>query len=365
MKTKNNRKWSHGLKYVVITLAVLMSGCATSKPLEITQAASETPIPTQTQIPTQTNTPTPTYTLTPSASPTITSTPIHATSVINFHRADEEIPYHWYSYVSSGLSKTEPVYILVTGIRAELSDDYDGTVNIAKGEIQDRRFLAQREGYILLVPHIPRPATNHIYVPAFAREVFLKSTNELFQRPDLKITLMIDQLTAELRQDGYDVQDKVFLEGFSIGGMFAQRYAILHPERVQAISAGAPGGALTLPESSFDGTEINWPAGLGDFEILTGYSFNAEAYSQIPQFIYVGENDMNTTLAWAGELWQASQIDFIESNFGNTPAEIVENQCTYLQGIGYNITYKIYPNVEHRQIDEAWDDLLLFFEAHK
>ncbi len=77
------------------------------------------------------------------------------------------------------------------------------------------------------------------------------------------------------------------LEGFSLGGMFAQRYALLRPERVQAVSAGHCGGTLILPQSTYNETVMNWPVGVSKFESLVGQPFNEEVYKQIPQYIYV------------------------------------------------------------------------------
>ena len=105
------------------------------------------------------------------------------------------------------------------------------------------------------------------------------------QRPDLKVNLMIDELIRMLRADGYNVDDKVFIHDFSAGAMFAQRYCLLHPERVHAIAAGSCDGSLTVPGSNYNGTDMDWAVGINDFQSLLGYSFNMSDYQQVPQFI--------------------------------------------------------------------------------
>ena len=231
-----------------------------------------------------------------------------------------------------------------------------------------RMSLADEHKYVLLVPVIPRPATNHVYAVAFDWKVFLDSTDPFCQKPDVKVNLMIDKLTSDLRSDGYDVHDKVFVDGFSAGAMFAQRYTLLHPERVQAIAAGQCGGAMTLPESSYNGTQMDWPVGVNDFLSLVGCEFDQNAYRQVPQFIYIGDQDTNNSTLWGtGELWRTqSQIDFLNNTFGDTDPVRLENQVNYLNSIGYdNITFTEYVGVGHQFTSEMINDFLAFFSAHR
>ena len=343
-----------------------------------TSALPTATVPSQTARPTET--PTPTNTPTPTTTPTITPTPIHPSGRVIFHEANDTIPYHWFTYVPTSISKDEPAYILLTGIRAGF-DTYDALTEIAGGEIQWRTQIAEENRYILLVPHIPRRRTPHIYAAAFDRQVFLHSTDAFYQRPDIKVNLMIDTLISQLRTDGYDVQEQVFLEGFSVGGMFAQRYALLHPERVKAIAAGHCGGVITLPESHYNGTPIIWPIGINDFAPLVGDEFRRDTYEEVPQFIYIGEQDLGPTnsteivlggsnstlwdMGWDSETAR-SWIVFLDNAFGATHPVKLENQARYLLTLGYgNITFTVYPGVGHQQTEQMMDDTMMFFDAQR
>lgn len=278
----------------------------------------------------------------------------------------DRIPYHWYVYIPRSLNKSEKAYILMTGIRAEASDDYDGLASVALGELERKTSIAENQKFIILVPHIPRLPSNPIYVAAFARSVFDETVDELLQRPDLKINAMLDQLMQGLELDGYNVHNKIFIEGHSIGGMFGNRYALLHPERVQAVASGAPGGALTLPESVYQGMGMVWPMGIVDFYELTGTGFDMDTYCQIPHFFYIGAEDQNTTMRGLGELWETqSQIDLIKSRFGETPAKILKNQSEYLANLGCNVMYKSYSGVGHAITNEMVNDYINFFNNSK
>ena len=174
----------------------------------------------------------------------------------------------------------------------------------------------------------------------------------------------------DLRNSGYNVQDKVYIDGFSAGAMFTQRYALLHPERIQALAAGQCGGAMTLPESIYDSIPMNWPVGVNDFKSLVGYKFDQEAYRQVPQYIYIGDQDNNTTLFWVSdynEVWRSpGQIYFLKSTFGDTDPIRLQNQVSYLNNLGYiNITFELYPGIGHQLTGDMLNDVFAFFYAHK
>lgn len=152
--------------------------------------------------------------------------------------------------------------------------------------------------------------------------------------------------------------------------MFAQRYALFQPESVRAIAAGQCGGAMTLPESIYTNgavTQMEWPVGVSDFSALVGKDFDEETYREVSQFIYIGdEDDTNSTLWGTGELWRTqAQIDFLNSEFGDTDPVRIENQAAYMAGLGYDVTFKMYPGVGHQVTNSMIDDTFDFFQSVK
>jgi pimeloyl-ACP methyl ester carboxylesterase len=283
--------------------------------------------------------------------------------VITMHEANSTIVYDWFTYVPTNLSKSEPAYILIdTSHKTSFDYSYD-EATYARQHAEWRKSLAEQHKYVLLVPAIPR--TPEYYTVAFQKECFLDSAELFYQRPNEKVNLMIDECIRTLEQDGYNVQEKVFVWGFSAGGMWANRYSLLHPERVRAFAAGQAGGALTLPESRYNATPMDWPIGVNDFLFLVGSSFNQNAYKEVPQFIYIGDQDTNTTLWGPGELWTQSQIDFIKATFGDTPPAILENQCDYLRALGYDITFRLYSGVGHEITSDMDNDVFEFFAQYR
>lgn len=287
--------------------------------------------------------------------------------VLTFHQADEAIAYNWFTYVPATINKSEVSYIWVSGLHGNLvTDDYSLITEESRNQAQWRMPLADQHHYILLVPVIPRP--DYVYVVAFAWKVFLNTTDPFFQRPDQKVNMMIDRFTDDLRHAGYNVHDRVFIDGFSAGAMFAQRYALLHPERIQALAAGQCGGAMTLPQDQYETTQMEWPVGTSDFSSLIGYTFDRDTYRQVPQYIYIGDQDTTNSTLWGpGELWRTqSQIDFLNTTFGNTDPVRLENQVAYLNNMGYNnIIFHKYPGIGHQFTSGMINDTFAFFNAHR
>jgi poly(3-hydroxybutyrate) depolymerase len=76
-----------------------------------------------------------------------------------------------------------------------------------------------------------------------------------------------------------------FLHGFSGGGQFAQRFALLHPGRLRAVSIGAP-GQITLPRP-----DVGWWRGVADVEQRFGIVFDPAAFVRVPVQVVVGALD--------------------------------------------------------------------------
>lgn len=105
-------------------------------------------------------------------------------------------------------------------------------------------------------------------------------------RYDEILLSMVAEVTTKYRLKN----DKFLMFGFSGGGHFTHRFFYLHPQRLQAISIGAP-GMVTLLDNGYDfwvGTK-NWSS-------VFGQEINYEALKQVKIQMLVGELDT--------ELWE-------------------------------------------------------------
>ena len=191
---------------------------------------------------------------------------------------------------------TSPTFLLVepnnTGTG---SDDFDVHVkaaeDLSRSAIGNRLFSALNVP--LLVPVFPRPRMDwHIYTHALDRDTLGVNDGPL-RRLDLQLLAMIDDARARLNGIGLKTRQKVLLTGFSASGTFANRFTVLHPNRIQAVTTGGVNGSLMLPTEAIDAVGLPYPLGVADLEELAGAPFDIDAWRKVPQFIYMGADDQN------------------------------------------------------------------------
>ncbi|OCT52260.1 poly(aspartic acid) hydrolase [Cladophialophora carrionii] len=101
-------------------------------------------------------------------------------------------------------------------------------------------------------------------------------------RADLALLAMLDEVAR--RWPGVDAQ-RVYLMGFSGGGQFAHRFLYLYPERIGAVSVGAPGRVTMLDRTR------QWPGGIGGVEGLFGRGVSVESIRRVRIQLVVGRED--------------------------------------------------------------------------
>lgn len=270
------------------------------------------------------------------------------------HESNESTGFSWFSYIPNSITKDEEAYILIEASYLEECDQEktgENALQCIKGFIP----YAESNRYVLLTPAFYQRCVNpdiDEWICHFPSYIFTISSS-VFYRIDLKLTAMIDELSDQLNKSGYNIQNKVFLMGFSCGGHIANRYSLLHPERVMAFSAGGLGGQLTLPEKYYNGYKVNWVWGLYDYESLTGEPFKKDLYLELPHYIYMGDQDLYDSHL-TGTKWK--------SIFGGDIVTAVRNQCLFEKEHGYNVTYKEYQGVGHEYNQEMIQDTFDFFE---
>lgn len=79
--------------------------------------------------------------------------------------------------------------------------------------------------------------------------------------------------------------ERLFLFGFSGGGQFAHRYAMLGRRRIDRMVLVAPGW-FTLPDQ-----DLPYPFGIGHSALLGGRRFDPANLFQIPSLLLVGDRD--------------------------------------------------------------------------
>jgi hypothetical protein len=130
--------------------------------------------------------------------------------------------------------------------------------------------------------------------------------------------------------------------GFSGGGHFAHRFAILHPAKLWAASIGAP-GSVTLLDSARD-----WWVGIRDVKQRFGIHFDAAALTRVPVQMIVGEADLETweiTHKPGGTYWMEGANDA-----GRTRPERLQALKASFESAGVDVRPDLVPGFSHDRL---------------
>ncbi|KAI5196135.1 hypothetical protein E4T39_07951 [Aureobasidium subglaciale] len=117
-------------------------------------------------------------------------------------------------------------------------------------------------------------------------------------RSDMALLSMLDEVGA--RWPRIETAN-IFLMGFSGGGQFAQRFLYLYPERLSAVSIGAPGKVTLLDQQQ------KWPKGTSDVQEVFGRTVDETLLRTVNIHMIVGSKDTgahggNDFKEWQGRI---------------------------------------------------------------
>ncbi|MER8376061.1 alpha/beta hydrolase [Mesorhizobium sp. M1396] len=158
-------------------------------------------------------------------------------------------------------------------------------------------------------------------------------------RYDQALLAIVEEVSVKYRQDW----SHFAMFGFSGGGHFTHRFAILHPDRLWAASIGAP-GSVTLLDPTRD-----WWVGIRDLPEKFGITFNAAALANVPVQMIVGDADLETweiTHREGGAHWLPGANDA-----GRTRPERLRALCQSFEQVGVRVRFDLLPGVSHDRLE--------------
>lgn len=242
----------------------------------------------------------------------------------------------------------------------------------------------------ILIPFIPDVKGGRPYYQQLSRECFVEANDGEYKieypRIDLQLIKTINEVKEKIKEESHvKLADQILINGYSSSGVFAQRFALIHPEIVSRALIGGAAGTIPIPSS-----EIDYPIGIRDFKELFGKEFNEKEYKKIFFAYYVGEfeareeaeeyyikengkippmHDMSYHIRSTEPKIGTSQRNM----FGEDLAERYQRSIKYYEKNGYNITSKIYRGVEHKWIfsranpsfESMLRDIMSFYKDNK
>jgi hypothetical protein len=274
--------------------------------------------------------------------------------------ADPQKGFQWpyYLYVP-GAPKSPAVLLVEPNNSGHPTDDPSEDDRLASDLFNNYKYRGEDLGSPYLVPTFPRPAAHpEIYTQSLDRPT-LTTTVPGLVRIDLQLIAMIDDARARLAAMGMNVGPKIWMIGYSASGSFANRFALLHPDRIQAMSAGSGNEYATAPVSVWKGKTLPFPVGIADLAQLVGSPFDTAAFSKVPVQIYIGDRQFSDAV----DGYDPAYTTLIKEVFGGpTFRRYPASEAAY-NSIGSNCQFVIFPGVGHVWPD--WGFIREFLERNR
>lgn len=204
----------------------------------------------------------------------------------------------------------------------------------------------------IVVPLIPS-YRDYPYLQQLSQECFSISKDDRNYRIDEQVVKIIDRAKSiSEKERGLVVKNRIFLNGYSSSGVFAQRFALLHPDIVETACIGGASGSIPIPTEKLD-----YPLGIADYESLTGKIFDLESYSNIKFRYYVGELEkQNKSDSRFDDFGQPAPMHDMSYFYRSVPTEVgkyqrsilgtemfsrAQNTIQILQKLGIDIQHEI------------------------
>lgn len=213
--------------------------------------------------------------------------------------------------------------ILIESVNTGTSSDSYEIHKKAARRIASEHGLARRLNTPGLVPTYPRPRSGkrnyRYYTHALDRDTLkIDEENDKLYRIDQQLIAMADHLLSILAEShDVNLEDEFFVYGYSASGNFANRLAMLHPDRIAAVAAGGLNGMPIIPKKRAEGEaerkiNLTYPIGLYDIDDLAGAEIDLDAYRDTPQFLFMGSEDHNDTLGYGDAFGDTERDKILE-----------------------------------------------------
>lgn len=169
-----------------------------------------------------------------------------------------------------------------------------------------------------------------------------RSGYKLLIEGDIRYDQIALAMVAEMAEKYCQDWSRFAMFGYSGGGHFTHRFAIVHPERLWAASIGAP-GSVTLLDPNRD-----WWVGIRDLPEKFGRPFDAAALARVPVQMVVGNLDLETweiTHKPGSTYWLEGANDA-----GKTRPERLRSLKASFESAGVNVTFDEVPGVSHDRL---------------
>jgi hypothetical protein len=291
-----------------------------------------------------------------------------------YPRKDSGFSYPYYLSIPSNIVTSKDINIIVEPNNDGRTGNVDTQDAMVKEKILNEWSLAaninKQLNSIILMPVFPRGVTvdgvvnGNIYTHELDRDTILGKDKESI-RIDDQLANMIKDAKSIINKEGVtSIKEKVFMVGFSASARFSNRFALLHPELVQAVATGGINSNPMLPLETLVGQKLIYPVGIGDAKEILGRDINLEAYKKVKQFIYMGELDTNDDVPYS-DGYDEPERQLIYNLIGKNQLPDRWNKTQEIfKNLPYPIQFVTYKGIGHQTSNDTRDDVINFFQQN-
>lgn len=182
---------------------------------------------------------------------------------------------------------------------------------------------------------------------------------------DQQLIAMFNHAANYLNTYGQNVEtDKMILHGYSAGGTFTDRLAVLHPTKVKAVVSGATLDDMVLPIATHKNEELIFPIGIADYEAITGKPFNLQDINNTAKLVFMGKNDTNSTLPYS-DAYGNIERNIIKNVFGENILNRAMQMMDLYHGAGGQGMFILDVDVAHSYSQDMRQYALEFLLANR
>ncbi len=237
---------------------------------------------------------------------------------------------------------------------------YEDLGTIVKPEFESTIDIFSEYDATIIMPLLPRDRNSKKYpnLKMDAQILTQETMNlvegvkpiEFFLRPDLEVKKIVDKEFGKTA--------KFTVGGISAGANMANRFSILHPNNIKGIILLLAGDFI-YPTDRVEKTDLKYPFGLADINQIKDIEVDLSKYKNIPQFVFVGENDnklKNDPLPF--ELYNNKGIaNKMKGLLGTTQIDRTKHYAAFLKANGYKVTLSIGKGIGHGINNQTVEEL--------
>lgn len=272
----------------------------------------------------------------------------------------------YFLYIPDNVTTDEKVFVLIEPNNSGFADDnlQNHTEKAERTATRDYyvgNYVARSLNIPLIVPVFPRTKTDwKVYTHALDRDVMMIQGEET-ERIDLQLLAMYTDARLKLQERNIGTHEKFLMTGFSASGTFANRFALIHPDKVAAVAAGGVNGLLMLPLNNLDETDLIYPIGTGDFKKLFNKEFQKELFLELPQFYFMGEADFNDAIPYEDAFSQYEREIIFRFLGEHMHAERWSRCIEIYKENNVNAKIKTFKDIGHEHPESVKEEVVDFF----